>query len=98
MMRIQKKGRIVRLLLLLSFLLGIGLAIGEGIHSRVHAASPAPLAFRAIAPVGFDSPQFGSKQYAYMDSSDHLQELYYSRVNGYWSANDLTALYQAPQP
>lgn len=98
MIRMLKKDRVLHLLLLLSLLLGVGLALGERTPLRARAASPAPPADYVILPVGFDSPQFGSKQYAYKDASDHLQELYYSRVNGYWRANDLTALYQAPQP
>lgn len=154
MIHMQKKGRALRFLLLLSLLLGIGLTLGAGAHSRAHAASPAPLAYRVILPVGYDSQQFGSKQYAYaayynnngfifhleelytqpdgwhyadltaltgapqlyylgrivgydspqfhskqyayVDYADHVQELYYARVNGFWRWNDLTALTGAP--
>jgi hypothetical protein len=151
MMCIQKKGRVLRLSLLLSLLLGLGLAMGGRAPLRANAASPAPPADWVILPVGYDSqqfgskqyayaaittsnyhleelytasdgwhyadltaltgapplnsstsiagydsPQFGSKQYAYVDSSEHVQELYYSRVNGYWRWNDLTALTGAP--
>src|SRR6266436_5991641 len=96
MMRMQKKGRVLHLSLLLSLLLGLGLAMGGRAPLRANAASPAPPAYRVITPVGYDSQQFGSKQYAYVDSSDHVQELYYARVNGYWRWNDLTALTGAP--
>jgi hypothetical protein len=80
----------------------------EEIYCRTSGCAVADLtAFTGAPPAapgtdrlisGYDSPQFGSKQYAYVDSSGHLQELYYSRVNGFWRANDLTALYQAPLP
>jgi hypothetical protein len=154
MMCIQKKGRVLRLSLLLSLLLAVGLAMGGRAPSRANAASPAPPADWVTTPVGYDSQQFGSKQYAYgayynnsvyiehleelytqpdgwhyadltvltgapplysvtriagydspqfrskqyayVDSSDHVQELYYARVNGFWRWNDLTALTGAP--
>lgn len=154
MMCIQKKGRVLRLSLLLSLLLAVGLAMGGRAPSRANAASPAPPADWVTTPVGYDSQQFGSKQYAYgayynnsvyvehleelytqpdgwhyadltaltgapplysvtriagydspqfrskqyayVNSSDHVQELYYARVNGFWRWNDLTALTGAP--
>lgn len=60
--------------------------------------APAAFPYTERTVSGFDSPQFGSKQYAYIDKNFHLQELFYARANGYWSANDLTTLYQAPEP
>lgn len=151
MMHMQNKGKVLRVLLLLSLLVGGGLVMGARAPSRAYAASPAPPADWVIIPVGFDSPQFGSKQYAYaaittsnyrleelytaadgwhyadltaltgapplnyqtriagydspqfgskqyayVDNSDHVQELYYSRVNGHWRWNDLTTLTGAP--
>ena len=54
------------------------------------ALTGAPLASGSTL-TGFDSSQFHARQYAYLDQSEHVQELSLA-ASGSWHVNDLTVL------
>jgi hypothetical protein len=90
MIQTQKRARLRCLPLLLSLTLGV-LLLGIGWHTplHTHAAPAAPLP-NGGQIVGYASPQFGSKQYAYADQQGHIEEL--SFMGGIWVVADLFQL------
>ena len=89
----QKTRRPLRLLpmTLGVLILALLLEMGPDTTLRAFAASTTAPQADSRTLIGYDSPQFHAKQYAYIDTNGHIEELSFV-TGGRWQVADLSSI------